>query len=67
MCRRLGTHGNHAPSHSPRLQLTPPPLPFHPSQGSWDALGVHYRSGDSSGSWADPEIIELVKKHNAKV
>ena len=54
------------PTH-PACNSPPPPLPFHPSQGSWDALGVHYRSGDSSGSWADPEIIELVKKHNAKV
>jgi hypothetical protein len=35
--------------------------------GSWDALGVHYLSSDSSGSWADNEIIDLVKKHNAKV
>jgi hypothetical protein len=35
--------------------------------GSWDALGVHYRSADSSGSWADNEIIEMVKNHNSKV
>ncbi|KAI8466695.1 MAG: hypothetical protein J3K34DRAFT_432891 [Monoraphidium minutum] len=35
--------------------------------GSWDALGVHFQSGDATGSWADSEIIELVKTHNAKV
>ncbi|GBG00356.1 hypothetical protein Rsub_13088 [Raphidocelis subcapitata] len=35
--------------------------------GSWDALGVHFQSSDGSGSWADNEIIDLVKNHNSKV
>ncbi|KIZ00733.1 hypothetical protein MNEG_7227 [Monoraphidium neglectum] len=35
--------------------------------GSWDAMGVHFQSGDASGSWADPEIIQIVKDHNGKV
>lgn len=34
--------------------------------GSWDALGVHYQSSGSGGSWADGEVTELVKRHNAK-
>lgn len=35
--------------------------------GSWDALGVHFQSADGSGSWADGQIIDMVKQHNAKV
>ena len=38
---------------------------LHPA-GSWDALGVHFQSSDGSGTWADKDIIELVKKHNAR-
>jgi hypothetical protein len=30
-------------------------------------MGVHFQSGDASGSWADPEIIQIVKDHNGKV
>ena len=35
--------------------------------GSWDALGVHYASADAGGSWADAQIIDTVKQHNAKI
>ena len=35
--------------------------------GSWDALGVHFASADAGGSWADAQIIDTVKQHNAKV
>jgi hypothetical protein len=62
------------PAHAPAGAIpSSRPHPFHaipplspPPPGSWDALGVHFLSADSSGSWADNEIIELVKAHNAK-
>ncbi|KAF8071022.1 hypothetical protein HT031_001104 [Scenedesmus sp. PABB004] len=35
--------------------------------GSWDALGVHYATSGSDGSWADPQIVSMVKAHNKAV
>lgn len=35
--------------------------------GSWDALGVHYATSGGEGSWADNQIINLVKQHNKSV
>eukprot|EP00878_Enallax_costatus_P001421 GHUV01001571.1.p1 GENE.GHUV01001571.1~~GHUV01001571.1.p1 ORF type:complete len:424 (+),score=133.23 GHUV01001571.1:197-1468(+) len=35
--------------------------------GSWDALGVHYATTGSDGSWADSQIVNLVKEHNKSV
>eukprot|EP00879_Flechtneria_rotunda_P029190 GHRR01031470.1.p1 GENE.GHRR01031470.1~~GHRR01031470.1.p1 ORF type:complete len:383 (+),score=118.71 GHRR01031470.1:889-2037(+) len=35
--------------------------------GSWDALGVHYATSGNGGSWADSQLINLVKNHNRAV
>ncbi len=35
--------------------------------GSWDALGVHYATANSQGSWADAKVQATVKAHNAAV
>lgn len=58
--------------HQPVPSCVQNPTTFHyrtvpPFSGSWDAMGVHFQSGDASGSWADPEIIQIVKDHNGKV
>jgi hypothetical protein len=35
--------------------------------GSWDALGVHFATAGSDGSWADSQITNMVKEHNKAV
>jgi hypothetical protein len=37
------------------------------SAGSWDALGVHFATAGSDGSWADSQITNMVKEHNKAV
>jgi hypothetical protein len=34
------------------------------TQGSWDALGIHFGTSGQGGTWADDTVKNIVKQHN---